>query len=266
MTAALAPSCQADLTADERAIRHLVGERAAENSEIHRIQAKEKLLYAKAAAEPVKRPTTTPAVPEFPHGACFPDVSSFQPHVDLAAVDKDSSINVGKLIVVKATEGLSYVDGYLASRWTGAKAVGIPHRGAYHFLHMDESGTLQGEYFLRALDAAGGVTVQDIVIADAEISSGMSAQTVAQCVAEFGAYLAAHCPAKKWLYTGGPFATENGIKLAPYQGHWLPAYTGDPKPYYVFGTPIAWQFTDGVNGPTPHVVAGIGPCDCSIIL
>jgi GH25 family lysozyme M1 (1,4-beta-N-acetylmuramidase) len=257
----MAVTCQADLTANERAIRHLVGERAAMNSRIHRLQAEDKLVAAKILAQPVKRPTKAPATPEFPHGGIFADVSSFQPHVDLAEVAKASS-----LIVVKATEALDYIDGYLASRWAGAKAAGIPHRGAYHFLHMDESGTAQGEYFLHALDAAGGVTAQDVVIADAEISSGAPAATVAQVVADFGAYVAAHCPAKRWLYTGGPFATEFGLKLVPFNGHWLPAYVGDPKPYYVFGTPIAWQHTDGVNGPTPHAVEGIGSCDMSIIL
>lgn len=265
MAAVMAATCQADLTAIERAIRHLVGERAAENSEIHRLQAQKKLLEAKVTG-PVKRPTKAPPVPEFPHGSRFPDVSSYQPHVDLTAVAKDSSLHVGGFAVVKATEGLGYIDGYLNSRWPGMKSAKIPHRGAYHFLHMNESGTEQADYFLRALDAHGGVTAQDVVIADAEISSGQNPATVANVVATFGGYLMANCPAKRWLYTGGPFATEYGLKLAPYQGHWLPAYVGDPKPYYVFGTPIAWQYSDGVHGPTPHAIDGIGACDMSIIL
>lgn len=257
---------QSDLTADERAIRHLVGERAAENSEIHRIQAKEKLLAAKLRQGPAVRPTKAAPTPEFPHGDRFPDVSSYQPSVDLAEVRKDADIKVGSLIVVKATEATGYTDALLVSRWQGAKVAGFPHRGAYHFLHMDESGQAQAEYFLAELDRAGGATAQDIVIADAEISSGQSPGTVAQVVDAFGLYLEQHCPAKRWLYTGGPFAKENGIQLAPYDAHWLPAYVGDPTPYYVFGTPVAWQFTDGENGPTPHIVEGIGACDLSIIL
>ena len=268
MRVAGAPAtCQADIAGDERAIRHLVGERAAENSEIHRIQAREKLLAAKVHGA-AKRPTTAPPTPEFPHGERFPDVSSYQPHVDLSAVAKDSSIAVGKLIVFKATEGLGYTDGFLVSRWNSAKEQKIPHRGAYHFLHMDESGEAQAAYFLEELHRAGDVTAQDIVIADAEISSGQSPGTVANIVGAFGTTLAKECPAVRWLYAGGPFATENGLVLAPYHGHWLAAYVSDPKPYYVkaLGTPVAWQYSDGVNGPTPHTVEGIGPCDLSIIL
>lgn len=253
---------QADITGEERAIRQLIGEKVALTSHIARASAKLKLdqaKYLKVSEVKVKIPASTP---EFPHGDRFPDVSSYQPHVDLATVVKDDSIKVGKLFVTKATEGLDYVDGYLASRWHGAHEVGFPHRGAYHFLHPEESGAAQAEYMLRAIESDGRtVTDQDILICDAEVSDGCSARAVAQCVAEFGAYLLGHCPAKRWLYTGGPFATEYGLKLAPYDGHWLPAYVSDPKPYYVFGTPIAWQYSQDA------IVEGISsPCDLSVVL
>ena len=263
MAAATVVTAQTDMTSIERAIRHLISERDAENSKIARLQALEKIHMTYFASE-AKRPTKTPATPQFPHGDRFVDVSADQAHVDLAAVH---SHNFGELIVLKATEGLGYTDGYFVSRWKGAKTEKFVHRGAYHFLHMDESGQAQAEYFLAELDRAGGVTAQDIVVADAEISSGQKPSTVAQVVDAFGLTLEQHCPAIRWLYSGGPFATENGLKLPPYHGHWLPAYVGDPKPYYVFGTPIAWQYNGGGVGPGPDVVDGIvGPVDLSIIL
>lgn len=253
---------QSEISLEERAIAHLVGQRATAQSAIKRDQAKLKMARAKLAA--VKAPIATGGA--IPSGDRFPDVSSFQPRIDLATIRADTAIKVGSLIVFKATEGLDYTDAYLNSRWHPAYQAGFPHRGAYHFLHPSEPGSAQAEYFLNALHANGDVAASDIVICDAEVSDGEAPATVAQCVAEFGAYLLAHCPAKRWLYTGGPFATENTIKLAPYDGHWLPAYVTDPKPYYAFGTPIAWQYTDGTHGPQPHAIEGIGACDTSIIL
>jgi len=259
---------QADLAGEERAIRHLIGEQKALTSTLHRAEAREKLLLARihAAVSPEKPAAGSPS------GTRFPDVSSYQPHVDLAAVRADESIKVGSLVVFKATEGLNYTDGYLVSRWQGAAAAGFPHRGAYHFLHPNESGSAQAAFFLNELHRASadgtGPKAQDIVVCDAEVSDWAPARTVAQCVAEFGAYLLGHCPAKRWLYTGGPFAIEFGLQLAPFEAHWLPAYVGDPRPYYVpkWGIPVAWQYTDGRHGPVPYIVAGIGPCDLSIVL
>lgn len=263
----MAPSLvtlQSDLTLKERAVRHLVGEVAAGKDAEARLQAEIEMTRARLAA--AKAPVTTGGT--IPSGDRFPDLSSYQAPVDLATVRADSAIKLGQLIVMKATEGTFYTDGYFVSRWAAAAAAGFPHRGAYHFLHMNESGTAQAEYFLNEIHRAGADApkAQDIVICDAEVSDGASPATVAQAVAEFGGVLMANCPAKRWLYVGGPFAVENGIRLAPYDGHWLPAYVADPKSYYVFGTPISWQFTDGVHGPTPHVAEGIGPCDLSIIL
>ncbi len=256
---------QAEITAKARAIRHLIGEQKALADQTARYEAELKLDLERYRA--VRAPVATGG--SIPSGDRFPDVSSYQPRVDLAAVSADSEIKIGQLIVLKATEGTGYTDGNLVSRWRGASGL-FPHRGAYHFLHMNESGAAQAEYFLnelhRASDDGNGPKTQDIVICDAEVSDGESPATVAQCVAEFGAYLLGHCPAVRWLYTGGPFATENGIKLAAFHGHWLPAYIADPRPYFVFGTPIAWQYSDGIDGPTPHAVEGIGPCDMSIIL
>jgi GH25 family lysozyme M1 (1,4-beta-N-acetylmuramidase) len=257
---------QADIAGEEAAIRHLIGEKKALTSHLDRQLAHGKLAVHKTH-RPVESPSKAKPTSEFPHGDRFPDVSSYQVHVDLEAVHKDESIKVGELVVVKSSEGLDYVDGFLASRWHGAHEAGFAHRGAYHFLHPELSGSEQAEYMLRAIESDGrSVTAQDILICDAEVSDGQPAAKVAQCVAEFGAYLLGHSPAKRWLYTGGPFAEEFGLKLAPYDGHWLPAYVADPKPYYVFGTPIAWQYTDGVHGGGPKSVEGIGACDVSVIL
>lgn len=256
---------EAEIHGEERAIRHLIGERAALTSKIKRDEAHRKLLQAQ-----LHRITTrahAAVARAFPHGARFPDVSAYQPNVDVGAVRHAGSVRVGELLVTKITEGASWTDAYGPHRWREMEGAGFPHRGGYAFLHPSVDGAAQAEHMLAALDAAGVVVrASDVLIADAEVTDGRPAAEVRACVRAFAAVIAKHTPAKRWLYTGGPFARENGLSLAGYDAHWLPAYVGDPRPFYVFGTPIAWQYTDGRYGPAPHVCPGIGPCDMSIVL
>lgn len=260
---------QQEITAQERAIRQLIGEQKALNSKTARADATLKLEEAKLKKAQVVKPSADPYV-TIPSGSRFPDVSSYQPHVDLATI-RNEDLNIAgnsgttQLVVFKATEGTSYVDGFIETRWAQAKALKFPHRGAYHFLHPSESGTAQAQHFLSKLP---DITDQDILICDAEVSDGMNAVQIGACLLDFGNEVMKQVPAKRWLYAPGPFAVEFGLDLAPFQAHWLPAYVGKPQPYFVpkFGVPIAWQFTDGVHGPQPHDVVGIGSCDVSIIL
>lgn len=265
---ATAQTLEAEIAGDEKAIRHLIGERAALTSKIKRRQALEKLHQAQLKhVRTTGHPAVRKAGPAFPHGSRFPDVSSFQPHVDLAAVHVAKSLRVGELCVVKISEGLTWTDAFGAGRWRAMAADHYAHRGGYHFLHPSESPDAQADHMLAVLHAAGVVVrASDILVADLEVSDGQSGATLRACAAEFAKRLRAHVPAKIWLYAGGPFAREYGLTLAGYDAHWLPAYVGDPKPFYVFGTPIAWQYSDGRFGPSPHVCPGVGACDMSIIL
>ena len=179
-----------------------------------------------------------------------------------------SSVRVGAFAVTKLTEGLSWADHFGASRLGTMKALGFEHRGAYHYLHPSEDPAAQAEHFLQA----GGHELGplDYAICDAEVSDGVPAGAggVAARVRVFGETIAKHIGAARWLYCGGPFAKEFGLELAPaYEGHWLAAYVNNPAPYEVFGArTAAWQYTDGRNGPVPHVCPGIGACDLSIVL
>lgn len=255
---------QTDIAGEERAIRHLIGEKAAVERGLAYHEAKLKLDEAALRNRiGVKSPTTEVKTATVPHGARFVDLSSYQSHVNLAYLRAADP----QLVVFKASEGTDYVDGYFAARWHDAHAAGFPHRGAYHFLHPNIDGAEQAQFMLNAIrQNSGTITAQDILICDAEVSDGASAATVARCIADFGNTLRGHAilsgtAPKLWLYTGGPFAREFGVRLAPYDGHWLPAYVTDPKPYYVFGTPIAWQYTQ-----TGHASGVTGSCDTSIVL
>lgn len=260
---------EAELAGEERAIRHLIGERQAITHKLAREHALEKLTQARLHAITTRHHPVVHPRPGVPAGARFPDVSSYQPNVDWAAVRHASSVRAGELAVTKLTEGGGWTDPYGAIRLREMAAQGFAHRGGYGFLHPSIAPIEQATHLLEAAHADGVVIREtDVLICDAEVTDGQPPQVVRACVREFGQELRKHVPAKLWLYTGGPFAHENGLTLAGYDAHWLPAYTGDPSPYMVFGRQrvIAWQYTDGRYGPVPHVCPGIGACDMSIIL
>ena len=75
------------------------------------------------------------------------DVSNHQGHIDWAAV-----ADAGKAFAfMKATEGLGFIDPFLALNWSQSKEHGLC-RGAYHFARPElGSGAAQAEFFLSTL-------------------------------------------------------------------------------------------------------------------
>lgn len=67
-----------------------------------------------------------------------------------------------------------------------------------------------------------------------------------------------------WIYA--PYAYYDGADLrAAARCYWVAAW-GDREPKARRGdTFTAWQRTDGVTGPAPHSLAGVGRCDVSVI-
>lgn len=125
----------------------------------------------------------------FPAG-CIPgfDVSHYSGAVNWAA-----AADAGEMFAyAKTTEGLHTVDATFATNWSGAKAAGLL-RGAYHFLHPEESGADQATFFLQQLAAANGGSTAlnpgDLpCMLDIEKANGMSAATI---VTEATAWLTA---------------------------------------------------------------------------
>jgi GH25 family lysozyme M1 (1,4-beta-N-acetylmuramidase) len=263
---------QAELMGDERALRHLITEEQALTSRVHRELALKKLADVKHTSHVVG--PDHPAVSRsrgdgIAHGQRFYDVSSYQPGANLRVAKEARSLLMGHLGCTKLTEGDSYTDSYGLERWREMKTLDYPRRAGYHFIHPSMSPSEQAAHLLAVLhDTRIEVTEQDILVCDCEVSDGERSAVVATCVAEFGSILRRETKAQLWLYGGGPFLRANDVHLAPYDGHWLAAYTDDPEPYMVFGREhtVAWQFTDGVHGPTPHVCPGLGACDLDIIL
>lgn len=253
---------QKEISAEERAIRHLIGERKALKSKIARLEALIKLQTARLhKMEHSKTPKLAVA-------SRFPDVSNNQPNVDVLAVKRAASVRVGQLLVTKITEGTGFVDQPGIERARAMAIVGFERRGFYAFLHPSVSGVAQAEFLLNTLHN-GGVTLKptDILFGDCEVSDGQSAAAVARCAKDFGTTLQQHFEGEIDLYGGGPFLRENGVTLDGYDFHWLAAYVPNPAPFIPFGARTKyWQFTDGKFGPSPHSCPGIGACDLSIVL
>jgi len=183
------------------------------------------------------------------------DLSHWDPAHDYEAVKRDDIVGV----IFKATEGQAFTDDQYVSQQKAAKAAGLKW-GAYHFADgSDVDG--QVENFLRyACPDPDEVFCLDWE--DNPSGSGkMSLAGVKQWISKVEEAL--ERPGECVLYGGNtikealskPDAFLNARRL------WLCQYGSTPTLPPGWDKYWLWQFTDGVNGPGPHSVDGIGPCD-----
>jgi lysozyme len=94
----------------------------------------------------------------------FADVAVYQRGLDVGAYARAGYDR----ILVKASEGTSYVNPLFAVWWAAAGALGLA-RGAYHYAKPSRwSGAAEADHFHRTLRAAGGLGPQDWVCLDVE--------------------------------------------------------------------------------------------------
>ncbi|EHK24055.1 glycoside hydrolase family 25 protein [Trichoderma virens Gv29-8] len=73
------------------------------------------------------------------------DISNYQPNVDFAKAYSDGA----RFVIIKATEGTTYIDPTFSDHYTKATNAGFI-RGGYHFAHPgSSSGAAQANYFLQ---------------------------------------------------------------------------------------------------------------------
>lgn len=192
---------------------------------------------------------------DYPINPLFVDLSHHDPAEDYSAV-KDAGY-VG--CVYKATEGTDYTDDTYVSQQTAAKAVGLKW-GSYHFAdgsnvsrqidnYLKYAFPDPDELFCLDWEDNGGDTMdlEDAKTWIKEVENALKRE--GECV----------------LYSGNTAKEALGDEVDTFLGArrlWLCQYGDTPTwqrswdryDYY-------WQFTDGVYGPNPHIVDGIGPCD-----
>ena len=86
------------------------------------------------------------------------DIASYQ-HPNGDSIDWAQVAAARRFVVVKATEGTGYTNGYYADDVAQARAHGM-YAGAYHWLHYTTSGTAQADYFINAI--GGSVPAGDL--------------------------------------------------------------------------------------------------------
>lgn len=171
-----------------------------------------------------------------------PDVSHWQGDVDMAAVKLQHDV-----VILKATEGVNFVDSTFVRNRANALNVGL-RLGAYHFLRS-MSGVDQARHFLNIV----GINDYTVYVVDCE-SEGITYQVIRDFCNEIIRQTGRECV----LYTYNHWWTDNiGDNPVPCSNLWIARYrdkslgygatpNGD---YHVFG----WQYTSsgrcaGVSG------------------
>jgi len=179
------------------------------------------------------------------------DVSHWEDPIDFKAVAADGIVAV----IAKATQGATGVD----SAYAKFKKAAAPYKflwGSYHFGTGSEVD-VQVEHYLNTVKPAD----RELVCLDLEPNpNGPTMNQAREFVALFQ-----HLTGRYPLLYGGYWLKENlngnPDDLLVKCPLWLSQY--GPKAVLPAGWKkyVLWQYTDSHEGPPPHTVSGIGPCD-----
>lgn len=180
------------------------------------------------------------------------DLSHWDPADDYEAVLAAGIVGV----VYKATEGESYADPTYVAQQHAAKAAGLKW-GAYHFA---DGSNVQGQIdnFMRFACP----DPDELFCLDWEDNGGdtMDVDDVVRWIEAVEEKLGR--PGECVLYGGNTIKERaNGNSFLTARRLWLCQYGSTPELPEGWDKFWLWQFTDGVYGPQPHAIEGIGPCD-----
>lgn len=179
----------------------------------------------------------------------------------------NAKVDFGKLkaagivgVIHKATQGTSFSDKKYAGRRSMALDAGLLW-GAYHF-GVGGDGSDQADFFIETV----GSDPQTLMVLDYEPNHTGPTMTLNQA-REFVEHTSNVTTRFPGLYSGHLIKEQLGsLPPDPILSQcflWIAQYKG-PRPLGVpptFPTWMLWQYTDGVAGPGPHEVAGVGACD-----
>jgi len=190
-----------------------------------------------------------------PIKAMVVDLSHWDPAQDYNKV-ADAGI-VG--VIYKATEGSGYQDPTYVDQQQAARRAGVKW-GAYHFAN-GESVSSQVNNFLKFASP----DPDELFCLDWEDNpsgSKMSLPQVKEWITKVEDAL--QRPGECVIYGGNTIKEAVGDNIDPFMAArrlWLCQYASAPVIPACWETYWLWQFTDGQVGPSPHTIAGIGPCD-----
>ena len=188
------------------------------------------------------------------------DLSNNNASVDLAQVKKDGIAGV----ILKATEGATYVDDTFASRYRDAKAVGL-QRGAYCFARPETSNALvEANHFVETVGACGGFDVWPELderipaVLDLEDHGQLDKDGLLEYATIWLTRVEELTGKKGGLYTGEAFCQQYGLEVIESKGYflWIAAY-GQNQPDL---KEVLWQETDAA-----HVAGIVGNVDEDVL-
>lgn len=185
------------------------------------------------------------------------DVSSHQGAVDWQAV---AASGIG-FAFTKATGGTWYTNPTFAQNWLGIEAAGLV-RGAYHYAFETSGQPFPGDgpeaeadYFLKALERAGGAKPGDLLALDIEDGNGK----LGDWCLRWCRRVQAATGITPLVYTGTWFSVPHGFAETPALANyplWLASYQDSmpaaPPPWS--GVAV-WQHTDALS--VPGIAGGV---------
>jgi GH25 family lysozyme M1 (1,4-beta-N-acetylmuramidase) len=217
--------------------------------------------------------------------------------VDVYASDLNGHLNwqaLAKLgppwhgAIIKATEGVTYEPSWFGRQWRAIREAvpdrfgGDFFRGAYHFLRFGVSGKAQAEYYVRAIERAGGWAIGDLwPIVDVELGSDAhpnrraTASQVVDSTRTFAARVQELSGRKVMLYGNGAMRDLGIRDRMGCSWMWCPRYTPTlPREIYeragwTLDELVLWQYCgDGTAflSGYPATVPGFGSCDLSVLV
>lgn len=145
--------------------------------------------------------------------------------------------------IVKISQGVGGLDKAYPLHAAKATEVGL-RLGAYHFGTGAEPGAAQAEYFLKMLEAAGGIP--QVLVLDVETNPGGSTMTMRQAEAFVNAVHADHPISTVAIY-GGALLREMHVpkdSVLLSCPLWLAEYDQHPQAIKPWPSWMLWQFTD----------------------
>ncbi len=172
-------------------------------------------------------------------------------------ISKDQTVNwkridtrAIKFAMIKATEGVNYVDPSFEENWSAAGHLLALKRGAYHFFRPDDDvneqiGLIRRTVLLKPTDLPIALDVENTQNRQLTPEDGPKLARILQSlVALFGRKPIIYTENDAWTNLGSPTSTA-GVSFDDFP-LWIAHYTSNPFPSYP--APwiqwLVWQFTD----------------------
>lgn len=155
-------------------------------------------------------------------------------------------------VILKATDGLDYLDPTFADRFKALEAVGMV-RGAYHFYETNDDPKRQAEWFIQNVPLKAGDLPP---IVDIERVKAPTPGTLAEDFKIFLETIEAHYGRKPIIYTGPKFWMHVMKAQLPSYPLWIAEY-GAAQPTIPQGWHgwTLWQYTQSLDVPGLEGVA-----------